>query len=70
MVVTTGPVGAEARKYSNQIMRQSNLAIVLIDGRDLDAINDDLTRIVSVFRREAEHAMHLKALTKDEVPSL
>ncbi len=69
VVVTTGPVGGEARKYSNQIMRQTNLAIVLIDGRDLAVINDDPTRIVAVFRREAEQAMRLKALTKDEVPS-
>lgn len=62
VVVTTGPVGAEARRYSNQIMRQTNLAIVLIDGQDLAAINEDHTRIVAVFRREAEHAMALKRI--------
>ncbi len=62
VVVTTGPVGAEARRYSNQIMRQTNLAIVLIDGQDLATINEDHTRIVAVFRREAEHAMALKRI--------
>lgn len=62
VVVTTGPVGAEARKYSNQIMRQTNLAIVLIDGQDLKDINEDHTRIVAVFQREAVHAMSLKRI--------
>lgn len=70
VVATTGPVGAEARKYANQIMQQSNLAIVLLDGQDLAAINDDHTKIVAVFRREAEHAMRLKVIKKGEVPSL
>ena len=69
IVATTGPVGNEARRYANQIMRQTNLAIVLLDGQDLAIINDDHTRIVAVFRREAEHAMRLKAITKDEVPT-
>lgn len=70
VVVTTGPVGGEARRYADQIMRQSNLAIVLMDGKDLAVIKADPTRVVAVFRREAEQAMRLKALTKDEVPSL
>lgn len=70
VITTTGPVGGEARKYASQIMRQTNLAIVLLDGQDLNAINDDHTKIAAVFRREAEIAMRLKALTKDEVPSL
>ena len=67
VVVTTGSIGAEARKYSNHIMRQSNLAIVLLDGQDLKAINDEPTRIIDVFRREAEHAMRLKKITPEEV---
>jgi len=48
-------------------MRDSNLAIVLLDGKDLGRINDDPSRIVDVFRREAEHAMTLKKISSKEV---
>lgn len=67
VVVTTGTIGSEARKYANHVMRDSNLAIVLLDGKDLDLINSEPARIVDVFRREAEHAMKLKKLSADEV---
>jgi site-specific DNA-methyltransferase (cytosine-N4-specific) len=67
IVVTTGTVGGEAKKYANQVMRESNLAIVLLDGKDLKLINDEPAKIVDVFRREAEHAMRLKKLSSDEV---
>lgn len=67
VVVTTGAISAEARKYANHVMRDSNLAIVLLDRADIDGINNDPSRIVEVFRREAEHAMKLKKLSADEV---
>lgn len=60
VVVTTGTVDAEARRYADQVMADSNLAIVLIDGEDLTAIAENPTRIVDVFEREALHAMELK----------
>ena len=62
VVVTTGEIGAEARRYSNKIMRDSNLAIVMLDGVDLAAINENPPAIVEVFNREARTAMKLKAL--------
>lgn len=67
IVVTTGTIGGEAKKYANQIMRESNLAIVLLDGKDLKLINSEPAKIVDVFRREAERAMQLKKLSADEV---
>lgn len=67
IVVTTGTISADARKYANHVMRDTNLAVVLLDGKDLDIINEEAARIVDVFRREAEHAMKLKKLTADEV---
>lgn len=62
VVVSTGEAGSEARRYSNKIMAESNLCIVMIDGRDLTAIRDNPTSIVSVFQREARCAMALKKL--------
>lgn len=62
IVVTTGEIGAEARRYANKIMRDSNLAIVMLDGADLAAINKNPPAIVDVFNREARTAMKLKVL--------
>jgi len=67
IVVTTGSISQEARKYANHVMRDSNLAIVLLDGKDIERINADPARIVDIFRREAEHAMRLKKISKPEV---
>jgi len=62
VVVTTGEVGAEARRYANRIMADSNLAVVMLDGRDLASISESPARIVRAFEREARHAMNLKKL--------
>lgn len=62
VIVTTGEVGSQARNYANQIMRQSNLNIVLIAGNDLAAIRSNPAFLVDAFGREAQHAMKLKKL--------
>ena len=62
VVVTTGEVGAEARRYANRIMADTNLAVVMLDGRDLASISESPARIVRAFGREARHAMNLKKL--------
>ncbi len=62
VVVTTGTVGAEARRYANKIMADSNLAVVMLDGTDLETIAGSPARIVRVFNREARQAMKLKKL--------
>ncbi len=62
VVVTTGTVEAEARRYANEVLVDSSLAIVLIDGADLKTIADSPTCIVRIFEREARHAMELKKL--------
>lgn len=62
IIVTTGRIGTEARKYSNKIMMDLNLCIVLLDGKDIDEIVKNPTLIVDVFNREAKQAMKLKKL--------
>lgn len=62
VMVTTGDIGTEARRYANKIMADSNLAIVMIDKTDLEAITANAAYIVDAFRREAEHAMALKRI--------
>lgn len=62
VMVTTGDIGTEARRYANKIMADSNLAVVMIDKTDLEAITANAAYIVDAFRREAEHAMALKRI--------
>ena len=62
VMVTTGKIGAEARRYANKIMTDSNLAIIMLDGRDLNSISDRPALILNAFEREARHAMNLKKL--------
>jgi site-specific DNA-methyltransferase (cytosine-N4-specific) len=62
VIVTTGDIGPEARRYANKVMRDSNLAIVMVDGHDLAVINENPPAVVEVFNREARTAMKLKVL--------
>jgi len=62
VMVSTGDIGAEARRYANKIMADSNLCIVMIDRTDLGNIRGNPAHIVDAFNREAHHAMMLKKL--------
>ena len=62
VMVSTGEIGNEARRYSNKIMADSNLCIVMLDKSDLALIEACPAAIVDVFTREARHAMDLKRL--------
>ena len=61
-MVSTGALGADARRFGNTILHESGLCVVMVDGEDVKRIRDDPTAIVDVFQREAEYAMRLKAL--------
>ena len=62
VMVSTGEIGGEARRYANKIMTDSNLCVVMVDGNDLALIETRPASIVDVFTREARHAMDLKKL--------
>ena len=62
IMVSTGKIGPEARRYANKVMADSNIAIVMVDGNDLNLINTNPPAIIKVFQREAKHAMKLKQL--------
>jgi hypothetical protein len=62
VIVSTGDVGTEARRYANKIMRDSNLAIVMVDRGDIESIIESPVKILNVLTREAKHAMKLKVL--------
>lgn len=62
VIVSTGSIGNEARRYADKIMADSNLCIVMMDGHDLDLIEARPSAVVDVLTREAHHAMDLKRL--------
>ena len=62
VMVTTGEIGGEARRYADRIMEDSNLCIIMVDGRDLARIEIRPAAVIDVFNREARHAMQLKTL--------
>ena len=62
IMVSTGEIGNEARRYANKIMADTSLCIVMVDGNDLDRIETRPAAIIEVFNRESRHAMDLKRL--------
>ena len=62
VIVSTGEIGGEARRYANRIMVDSNLCVVMLDRFDLARIESHPAAIVDVLTREARHAMEIKRL--------
>lgn len=62
VVISTGDVGPEARRFANTIMTDSNLCIVLLDRGDLELVSKSPAQVVDAFNRDARHAMGLKKL--------
>ena len=62
VMISTGRIGGEARRYANKVMIDSNLCIIMVDGDDLALVETRPATIVDVLTREARHAMDLKTL--------
>lgn len=67
VIVSTGEIGTEARRYANKVMEDSNLCIVMVDHADIDIVEKNPASIVDVLNREAKYAMKLKAFQVREV---
>ena len=68
VVVTRGTVGEDARRYSTEVMRRTNLAIALIDGADVTEVLAEPLAMFDILDREASFALQVKPLT-DATPS-
>jgi hypothetical protein len=62
VIVTTGKVGSEARRYANKVMEDSNLCVVIADGDDVETIIKNPSSFTYILNREARHAMDIKKL--------
>ncbi len=65
VMLTTGDVGREARRYAAEVMRTSNLCIMMVDGADLRSIEANPASLVDILTREARNAMQVKTLQLD-----
>jgi hypothetical protein len=70
LVITRGTVGPEARRYAHDVMRKTNLAIILLDRADVDEIIAEPLRVFEILAREADFSMRLKPLGPAEEPAL
>lgn len=64
VVVTTGRFSIDARRYSDAVMKDSNLAIVLIDGKDIKKVCESPDNIIDIFNKTASRTMLLKKIIK------
>ena len=62
VMVSTGSIGGEAKKYARRVMKDSNLDIVFIDRADLSGMTGQPSFIADVLSREARRAMEIKKL--------
>jgi site-specific DNA-methyltransferase (cytosine-N4-specific) len=62
VMVSTGEIGSEARRYANQVMRDTPLSIILLDRADLERLCLTPVALVDLLQREASHAATVKKL--------
>ena len=65
VVMTTGRISDSARTYANQIMRTTNLCIIMLEGPDVDAIVAEPTKILDIFNRESLNAKQIKVFEEE-----
>ena len=70
VVISTGLIGTEARRYAGNVMADTNLCVVLIDKQDLSTIEKTPASIVDVLNREARQAMKLKRSSRIMPPDV
>jgi site-specific DNA-methyltransferase (cytosine-N4-specific) len=57
VMVSTGAIGDEARRFANDIMNGTSLCVIMIDGQDIARIVKSPTAIVDILNREDPRAM-------------
>jgi site-specific DNA-methyltransferase (cytosine-N4-specific) len=62
MVVSTGGISEEARKFAHHVMNTTNLDIILLDRTDIEKIKQNPMYISAILDREAKRAMQIKKL--------
>lgn len=62
VMITTGKIIDTARDFAKSVMSTSNLAIVFIDGDDLQKLKGDMSYMMSILERETKTASSIKEM--------
>jgi site-specific DNA-methyltransferase (cytosine-N4-specific) len=60
LIICTGKIGSAARKFAKQVMKETNLYVALIDGRNLSQLLSSPAQIVNIMNGQASEAMLIK----------
>lgn len=60
MIVTTGKIGEQARKFAERVMRDTNYQVILIHKNHLARLKEDPSEITGILTEQAENTMALK----------
>ncbi|MRR21339.1 hypothetical protein EG827_14285, partial [bacterium] len=60
IIMTTGSVTEDGKRYTDKVIQDTNLFIAIVDGADVRAIADNPTAIIAILRREARRAARLR----------
>lgn len=66
VMMTTGHLTSEAKKYARRIMEDMNLCILMLEKEDIDCIISNSTSIVEIFNRQSEEVKKIKILHEGE----
>lgn len=66
VMMTTGHLTSEAKKYARRIMEDMNLCILMLEKEDIDCIISNPTSIVDIFNQQSEEAKKIKILHEGE----
>lgn len=66
VMMTTGHLTSEAKKYARRIMEDMNLCILMLEKEDVDCIISNPTSIVDIFNQQSEEAKKIKILHEGE----
>lgn len=66
VMMTTGHLTSEAKKYARRIMEDMNLCILMLQKEDIGQIIENPTSIVQIFNNQAENAKKIKLLHDGE----
>ncbi|QLH78005.1 restriction endonuclease [Halosimplex rubrum] len=67
LMIARGGVSQDARQYANQVMRHENLAIMFLEGDDIEELDENTDHLLTVLRGEARRIHNIKRLDRREV---
>ena len=67
LMIARGGVSQDAKQYANRVMRQENIAIMFLEGDDIEQLDENTDHLLTVLRGEARRIHNIKRLDRREV---